>query len=1489
MKNVKNENKNSLLLAQAEQTPIEKITTTTILEKDDVTNVVDIDINRSDNDEKKSNSAHDMVVISNASETVNENNNADSLLNSKYVNTDELHETIIVDEPKSVEMNSIGLKISQSSSDFNEESEQTLLLNDYVNNRKSTLNTTTDEQGENLNECCSSSVKQNMLLVSENEKYRVESPTSIKSEIQTYGNRIQELSDNNSSIASNDNTPIVSEVDSETEQKTNETEKSKIFIEPYSPIELNLRQSSLQETQAPKILQPPPPSIRTHFYLQPMNYLQAISEESCDASEYEQCSDVDDKLKTEPNPKVLKANAIYPHSVYDFSHIGRHTHLIAPKNEVIREEPPCILVDTKLVDQETDVSENEKQNWQSKMANTQHFAELVYLDSNSSGTSLSDFESVTGVDADIEDSHSESDVHIASPIIGSNIYSAFAPVGKKSSDNKSLLGARQFSTQASSSSTSSNQNEKEDLIDKPTNAFLQTDQIELIHSDEKTFKPINDVSGSLLSLIQSLAAASSMSSPIDEVNNSKASYDNKSVDSSTDNENIFDSTSNLNVHSNEWHDFVRHTNNNSFDTRTSTNTNTEQSQNNADEQLTKIDFKIGELCINNMFNVNTNFIQNNFKNNNYEFNRQDSSSSPTTTSTAQSQCTAKYITGHTPSNELIDHFKLDRKNKSLKSLRQICVEYLDSIPYGQAILNELERAAKHLNSIANQQYCLNQENEMPYPPPKLPDIGHLEIQSEFLHRPQPPQRAHRSKVKLITNFSTKTSPPPPPVPDRPWLAIPTANNPNVLVCLSPAQGEQYQDTENSRTYYRYNSTPDRLLDMHNKFIDRRGYFEYTDDEIKSLNLRKTSTTPTTNAKHNISATTTNEDNRLLALIREINQLTNTNENTPTLPSMHQEKICENKISNDLSLADKNSTKTDRNSTETMSFSSSQISNTLHSKRFSSYFDELNRLHPIAEETPKRYSKSNFESCKRTENGEVVYDYELSERTVETDDKTAKSTGYSTDHQNKLFDSNIDRPLNETKKFDTNSVENHFLRCKDVNKNSCSNDAIKQTSENKPIESSQQKCDLNNEQQVNSSDQSGFSFRDFDFVPKFFTNFFRSNKSDAINENCLTATEPTNSTNSMMKTNEQIDQTNENENEKIMANSLYPIRTTLKKSSERHASTQSLHIDWPSDLDTSSPSNISVKSVNFGNRGRISPCIQIRAPRISDEPKASLNENQRDYYLHSPKKNRCCAVNYQSMVDQTPITRHVTPDRRRQSLPREISDNQYAYILEKEKELNAEFDKLERDRIRLLNELEEIQVNERFERFHKEHKKNNLGQEIMSQADLLRKQVQDEWLSKVAEREERRLQKIIKVNYVEGESPASKSITNRGLCDEFLDRVRERCTKLQIPSESESEPQPTSMCNQNLPTPIDVRDVKVLREDGIQADFKVLPKHLREFAEFVSKTNIRETIEEEHIECSNSFQSSEQEVISNIFESNNETVKKIDRCEKNVGEFRMDSW
>lgn len=1343
-----------------------------------------------------------------------------------------------------------------------------------------------------------SSAKQSYQIKSPELKEKLESPIRKSRSLNDSTElNIQELSDCGSSAAEN-TTPYISEVESELESDSYDAIESKQFVNnrlisietcPLNEFEINeieeqtKCENPINDTNTTDVdckRQKPLTSYFNAQYLQPLNGLQAISEENSDASDIEHGKGFENQDKS-------NANVPFPKSKYDFSHFGRHTNLLPPKTEVIREEQQCILVDAKIVEPEN-VAEGNR-SWTTTMAGKLNHAELIYLDSSSSNTSLSDIESATGDDGDIEDINSDYDVRIETPIIGTTVNSAFTPINKKSPGpvNSPSVRLKCMLDPCDNIQTNELPEIKTQCIDKKQNDHHEPTS----SSIDNTFKPINENDCSMRTLLENIANASTPSSPLSEDNTKIESNDmvaNKILISDSINS-MHDTQQKHEQNQNEIEIENLNLNQNQLDQTQPNEHQHQQIINDIENYNAKPPsprFKIGEPFTSHMFpSIDTNFVQqfnlcDSSTVNNSEFNRQESVSSHCsshTESTTHSQCTAQYIANETSPNEFIDFD--DGHIINLKTLRQLCTERMALLPYGHLILEELAKYSKELAS------------DMPYPPPKLPCITDLEIHSELMRQPKVPARTYQSKIKFVPNFLVKLSPSPPPVPNRPWLGLPIAENPNVLVCLSPAQRELYQEGDHNS---RYNSRPDQLLDMHNKFVDRRGYYEYTDDEVNAINSLKSVTSLNQPAKSDaFSNMKTKDDNKLLALIREINQLTNsrstaTDENSLMTQqrSGHSKSGQQKHIDDDLPQKQSGHTSINMDSKGTVSASASASAsatpNSFQSKRFSHYFDDLNRLHTISEEVPKFYSNcetKTFESSKCIENGKIVHDYSDSSQQQITNTNNIQSA----------FDLTTDKQSNDGEFYNKNQCESTRKQY-DENQRYCKFNESKNSREansQKPSQNLTKTSNIDDDESLNKSAttttfneekieeaSSRFSFKDFDFVPKIFTNFFRSNKTESTAKSEQTV--------SITKDDCVI-------SDKIKRSSPLSILSDLKKGDEQHLSTQSVY-DWFSgDIPERSPSrnNLILNVGSAPSRGRFSP-NPIRAPRIVDPPKNINNINtvnrlndppavpQRHYDWNDMKTSRNFESR-QSMIDQTPITRLSMMNLRRRSLPKPIADSQLASIMEKENQLTNEFDKLEMGRIRLIKELEEMQVNQSFEDFYKEHKKRNSlnpNFDHLSEGDMLRKQMQDEWLNKVAEREERRLQKIIKLTHssCELESPAAKSLTNRGLCDEFLERVKERRTKLQIPSDSDwesgAESQPIKRSN-DQPAQFNP-NVKVI-DGGHEADLKNLPKHIQEFAELTTEQIV------------NANQLKKQTGPFDNADKPKEIIHKIERCDNTDGE------
>lgn len=1163
-----------------------------------------------------------------------------------------------------------------------------------------------------------------------------------------------------------------------------------------------------------------PPPFMTQF--SNPSTLNVIREENSDASDVEQKTEME-CWQSADRAKAKKADAVFPKSNFDFTSHGRHSNLVTPKTTAIREEPQLFLVDTKIIDNDT-IEESSKK-WITTSTDQLRQAELVFLDSTSesSHTSLSDIEqnnnnnSNAGNDSTKDE---DSEVRIETPTIGSSLCSAFKPVIIQKSESpppdKDLSGLRRFlnlpKVEVSSTTIIPCQPPAPPVrcvvpatkpLDKLGELFRSIEATKSL-GVETTFKPINENSESLSIQLRNIIA-SPVSTVYDSDNESVLSH---SVYSFTDNHIPITHT---------------HTLNKSYETM---------------QSIPRPDFRIGAPCSNNIFgslpaitNISKHILSD-------VHHRQDSSSSYC--SSAHSQCTVLCLANRSSLDglDLLHYFEPNEcfsgsssiqtlnGNLSFKTLRQLCIERLTTLPYGLSILEELANVAESFSHLTDKHNTprskkTSREEKMPYPRPDLPRIEDLEL-NVYPQSPQPlpPPRQKRTVVKFVPNLESR-SPVPPPVPERPWLGVPTQEDPRVLVCFSPAQRELlYGNDEHKRNGN--GNVADQLLDMHNKFIDRRGYHEYTDDEVKAINFRKSSTGSIAEYEVPVNEKD-NKDSRLLALIRDINQLSNTNTRSDissaasakstssmTNASTTNESYERNRSSaSDQSQSDRSSDKMSR-----LSISSPQSgSDSFNSKRYSSLYDELSRLHTIAEEPQarKRYSTietATEESQKHIENGKTVYEFNESSAQKSNDRK------------------NSDSSLLNSKLKPSNDVKSEY-RCFAESKNSNTNDSVDNRNEN----------DQNNK--TDAANEKKRFFKEFDYIPKFFTDMFgRVNKSSSTSiENSDKPTTSEMSESSHKEHKIVIEKTGESSTNLLKAPASTPI--PVNKGPNQYLSTQSLYEPYDRNRITPDRCSSSLSTHREGLRRSRSPNVQIRAPRINDSPKPMAKsvpkiDDAERIYATSHSRN---FENRQSMIDQTPITRHVSQDWKRMSMSKVEHEKILQNLLDKEKNLGQEFDKLERDRLRLLIELEEMRVNQSFEEFVKQHKSRNGSEQnvsSLSEQELFRKRMQDEWLNKVAEREERRMQKIIKVTNASEVTESSKSLTNRGLGDEFMDRVRERRDKLQMPADSDwesgAESQPIKREN---PSPKIDPNVKVI-EGEQEADLKNLPEHLKEFAAFVAK-------------------------------------------------------
>ncbi|XP_034142147.1 uncharacterized protein LOC117592457 isoform X18 [Drosophila guanche] len=191
-------------------------------------------------------------------------------------------------------------------------------------------------------------------------------------------------------------------------------------------------------------------------------------------------------------------------------------------------------------------------------------------------------------------------------------------------------------------------------------------------------------------------------------------------------------------------------------------------------------------------------------------------------------------------------------------------------------------------------------------------------------------------------------------------------------------------------------------------------------------------------------------------------------------------------------------------------------------------------------------------------------------------------------------------------------------------------------------------------------------------------------------------------------------------------------------------------------------------------------------------------------------------------------------QRRSSLPRELHEQQLKYILSKEEELRLEVERLQLERRRLMEEMQRAPVLPPPQR--RESYRPAAKLPTLSEDEVFRQQMAEEWMNKVAEREERRQHKIIKISKIEDEQDHATERSN--ISDEFLSAVKERRHKLAMPADSdwesgaESQPQAQAQAGVAASNESDAEAAPVrILEGQAEASLRQLPRHLREFAKF----------------------------------------------------------
>lgn len=215
---------------------------------------------------------------------------------------------------------------------------------------------------------------------------------------------------------------------------------------------------------------------------------------------------------------------------------------------------------------------------------------------------------------------------------------------------------------------------------------------------------------------------------------------------------------------------------------------------------------------------------------------------------------------------------------------------------------------------------------------------------------------------------------------------------------------------------------------------------------------------------------------------------------------------------------------------------------------------------------------------------------------------------------------------------------------------------------------------------------------------------------------------------------------------------------------------------------------------------------------------------------------------------------VTP--RRPSLPKDLCDQQMEYICQKEKEIDAELRRLEVEKAKpfcrrgprapMFSEKEIFDSeNKNYVQKPIKHQnpthseRRNLSSLFSSsEEELLREKMYSEYVNQIAEREQRKQHKVIKITQTPKKiNPISKSmpaletlnLRNNLIEQEFISKAKERWHKLGIKDPETEDEQEKEKDVYREPKIIEHK-IKVI-ESGEEKDVQKLPSHMQEFVRF----------------------------------------------------------
>ncbi|XP_068145859.1 uncharacterized protein CAP isoform X1 [Drosophila tropicalis] len=1361
------------------------------------------------------------------------------------------------------------------------------------------------------------------------------------------GIQIQELEFNSDASSGEFNypplqSPLVSEVESETEATT-PTQLPKTTSSPdMSSISRAEQQEQLRQKRAQKRN-----ALETHFLPQLLSprYLDSILEENGDGSTAAAAAATAEQLHAKSNQnssssaqRIAKANEMFPKSQLDFSR--RHKR---------REEPVALMLETRLLEQCTDDLESCTR-LESTLSPQSEDAELVYL-SSSASSSMSDLE----LELELEQAAALAERTLVD--LDTDATKLMEGSQNRAASNDAADADEMSSTTTTEPATETETETEVETEDGGGEANESRESTPVNQQQQQPTESQSQADGSLLRTTPTPTTTTTTTNNNEEETVANVAKENSvSLQAASS---LAATREHFLRNMDKVRELIEMTRREEeiIDNEKSGIT-PQRSPSPPPRPPPPLAHPISPQTPHNVVVTNQNVAQLPSLISGYVFNRQESNESHCSDSTQHSQCTAINMASppppptppttqqlqyppipplpiqqqqqeqekQQPTQETINLVADNGpESDSIKKLRLLCTETLASMPYGEQVLEELANVAQN---IAKDQIA----NKMPYPMPDLPHIRELQL-----------------STKENEKYTTSTT-------SSAWLGLPTEADPKLLVCLSPTQRELVEQQQQPKA--------DQLLDDHQKFMERRGYNELSKEQVRVIDnekqmeqqqqmlnmaakmreLRK-SLTPTPPPVPKKSAETAAKATATAATAAAA---TSSIENKPKKQTVEQQQSSHSTTSQMSSTTTSSTTATTNNghngiSSKFPSSMESELARMFPSlqqqgdifaeqrKRFSNIESESKNFPELKlnQNQSKRYSNietKSYESKKRTENGQVIYDITNSshEKQVEGDKDLSK------------VDDEVKPPpippppmMSETK-LNGNTQANTFIKDDVFIKNSQTKDESKNAAST--YEEFRQRAkaavDAIGQGQSGPGLDTDNVFKDFDRLSQQLNKELQSTrehrqKSASLYD--LSGLTRQTSCQSQQQLNQLKQQRHAH-----MQELEKEIERSARSRMERMSSVEPKTYQIPIEMEANNRSRRSESLCNLNEVPRrphtsagvykeeddwsryasdlgyseniarpfareVEICYQrqrpnhggIRAPRLlsasSNDLSSFTSYDSFNAYggrrTHAPmlseapqqQQQRPQYASCYSLIERNPNPTYISTtsrrgtspappqvappppppaydrQQRRSSLPRELHEQQLKYILSKEEELKLEVERLQHERRRLMEEMQRAPVinpSQRRESYRPAPKLPTLSED-----EVFRQQMAEEWMNKVAERDERRHQKIIKISKIEDE-PEHLTTEQANISDEFLNRVKERRHKLSMPADSDwesgAESQPQGKAAQSGPESEPETSVHIL-EGQTEANLRQLPRHLREFAKFSTQEQLPDGGQMEHHE------------------------------------------